>query len=250
MQSFIVEDRLHRSVRAWPIWSEGRDQYLVTELGHEVQVDGVNFDTAPVKNGVTFSLLGISQNEQTVDAKLHNPTDHLSTKATLEYVYIRIGDQILQQRVELPFTRGSHSGYRVMMLDYAFLAELDASTRDHQGVPFRLLDPFLSAGLKIQITLDLRSTINLELADTTLGGRVQGVHTRFPAHKSLQDHGIQTSIHEDIEKITNNVEVLGFTLDIDRMNMLNPEYRSPSSKRTPDLDLAAAALAARYGYSA
>jgi hypothetical protein len=249
MQSFIVEDRLFRAVRAWPIWHKGSEQYLLTELGHEVNVDGVSFDTAPVKNGAVFSLMGISQDEQTQEAKLHNPTDHLSTKGTLEFAYLKIGQQIVQHELAIPYQRDRSGSYRTLIINERVTLGLNNNHRDVTGCTLNLIDAFTAAGIRIDVTFDVTSQINLELADTYVGASIASIHSVFPGHESLRDHDTQMAIHADIEKIFKNAEILGFTIDIERKNMLNPEYRS--SKSTPffDPEAAATALAARYGHN-
>lgn len=249
MQSFTAEDRLFRAVRAWPVWRKGTEQFLLTELGHEVSIDGVCFDTAPVKNGVVFSLMGISQDEQTQEVKLHNPTDYLASKATLEYVYIRIGQQIVQHELAIPYRRDKSGSYRTLGISERVVFGLHSSHRDIEGRTLNLVDAFTAAGIGIDITFDISSQINLELADTYVGAKIISIHSVFPTHKSLQDHDMRLAIHADIEKVFKNAEILGFTIDIERKNMLNPEYRSPKSAPFFDPEAAATALAARYGHN-
>lgn len=247
MQSFTVEDRQYRSVRAWPVWSGQRDQYLLTELGHEVNIDQVRFDTAPFKNRVTFSLLGLTMDDQTKEAGLHNPTDTLATVGNVEDLYIKIGQQIYRHRVSLPYRWFKGGNYRILDADYMLSVPITSEERAHDGVILNLLDPYTAAGIRVEVSITIRSQINLELGDTYLVAEVNGTHSVFPAHKSLQDHDLRSSIHLDIERAMASVEVLGYTLDIERKNLLKPELTYPTKSKVHNPEVAAAALAARYG---
>lgn len=247
MQSFTVEDRAYRSMRAWPIWTSATEQYLVKELGHEVRVDGINFDTAPIKNGVVFSLMGISFNERTVEAGLHDATNSLSCKAFLEDVYIKLGDQVIRHRLDMPYHRDSKNGYRVLEINERVKIALTDFTRDKDGCILSKIDAFTAAGIQIELIVEIASRINLELGDTCAGGSVAKILSVFPAHPSLKEHDIRMGIHADIEKLEQKIEIMGFTIDIDRKNWLDQTYRSTNSHPEQNSrDTAAVSLAARY----
>jgi hypothetical protein len=247
MLSLRIEDRAQRAVRCWPIWRKETEGYLVAGLGHEVIVDGVMFDTAPIRNGAVFSILGISMTQDTIEKKLHDPTDHLSGKATMEFAWVKIGKQIFRQPLMLPYQRGVQHGYRKLTLNERITLELNVHSEDMDGAVLALLDPFTAAGIRIQVIYDLVSTVNLELADTHAGAAIADIQCIFPHFTAFSDHGVQLAIHADIKKLMDKIDVLGFTIDIDRLNLLNPEIALSRSPKIVDPESAASALAARYG---
>jgi hypothetical protein len=246
MLSTIVEDRQFRSVRAWPVWSGKRDKYLVTELGHEVRVDGVNFDTAPIKNGAEVSMLGISMDDRTVEAGLHNPTDHLSHKALLENFYLKVGDQYIAFEMNRAFVRDPKSSYRVLSASgiHAFTI---GKHRDVNGCIVSAFDAYTAAGITIDIHLNIFATMNLELADTNVRAEIAYSCAHLPDHPSLKDSDTIIAISQDISKIVKKqVSVVGFTIDVDRLNLLNAEKYKPQPTATEIQNAAAESLAARY----
>lgn len=252
MQAFTVEDRMYRSVRAWPILNENTRKYLVPDLGHEVTVDGVAFDTAPVKNGEVFSILGITFTDATREAGLHDATDWTSYFALLEFVYIRMEGQIIRHRLDIPYKRMTKDGYHVLDIMERTVVSLTRASVDKDGYKIALVDAFTAAGIQIDLSIDIGARINMELGDTCAGGALAFVNSTFPAHPAFADHNVRTAIHADIEKLEKSTEILGFTINIQRLNWLNPNYRSPSSTEThhqpfaTKIDTAAKSLAARY----
>ena len=250
MQAFTVEDRMYRSVRAWPILNENSRQYLVPELGHEVTVDGVAFDTAPVKNGAVFSLLGLSFVDKTREAGLHDATDWMSALSALEFVYIRLGDQVIRHRLDITYKREDKDGYHLLDIMERVVINLTSASTDKDGSKLTQIDAFTAAGIQIELTIDIGSRINLSLGDTCAGGALAFIRSTFPSHPSLADHDIRSAIHADIEKLEKKIEILGFTINIERRNWLNQNHRPMSNTHhRPEavtIDTAAKSLAARY----
>lgn len=248
MQSHTVEDRLYRSVRCWPIWCAGREEFLVPNLGYEVKVDGVSFDTAPIKNGSVFSIMGISQNDMTVESGLHDPTDHLAPMGFLEDVYIRLGDQVYRHRLDLPYSFDKLGDYRTLHIKGPAEVSFTSAHRDINGAIISMLDPYTAAGLRIDMTIDLASSIRLETCDTHVGGAIRpGVHVQFPDYQALAEHEIRLGIHADLTEELKNADVLGFTINIARQNWLNPGLVLYRSSPVHNPEISAIALAGRYG---
>lgn len=147
-----------------------------------VTVRGESFETAYLKPGQRFSLLGISQHPGIAAMGQNDQTDTLDHRLTLRTVLLEVvaGAQtsIIKYRADnLPFSQfnGAAEGQqRRMVLTFTTRdLPIDGTTLDADGVQATALN-FLRTtpamqGLRLNLSLDITGDVNLESSETKVG---------------------------------------------------------------------------------
>jgi hypothetical protein len=234
-----------RGVRIVPIVRPEATDYIVADLQHTAMIDDETVLTAPYRFGTTFSVLGLGQTEALLETALLGVTDHISYKAMLESVYLKVGEQYVKAPVNEPLRPDPVSTYRwIGLADHKLSVGLNSYTRDVEGRTLSLFDPFTAAGIHIALESLLSGSVNLELSDTCFYTTPLTVRLSFSDAPSLQDEEIRRKIKQDLTQlVSDRVELVGYDLDIDRVNAFSaPKYVSQKELQTAAADV----LVARY----
>jgi hypothetical protein len=235
-----------RGVRIVPIVRPEAAGYIVPDLQHTVTIDDEKVLTAPYRFGTTFSLLGLGQTEPLLETGMLDRTDSISYKAMLESVYLKVGEQYVKAAVNEPLRPGRVSTHRwIGLADHKLSVDLNSYARDVEGKTLSLFDPFTAAGIHIALKTSLSGGVNLELADACFYASLIDEGTfHFPDAPSFADDKICKKIQDDLMNIIlADVRVVGYDLDIDRVNALRaPQYVSQENLQAAAADT----LVSRY----
>lgn len=239
-----------RGIRLIPLLNLDTEKFLVSELRSAVQMEGDCLYTAPLQTGQLFSLMGVAQNTELFNTNVLDKTDYLDHKAILESIYIRMPNgQFVKAEVMIPYECLEHSGRREMCVVRDTVIRLHANTRSTEGAVLSTIDAYVSAGIIIELTVAIHSTINLEMGHIQCEVSISKLRLKFPPYDSLKDPVIQESISKDINKellspnlLSSMMRVVGYDIDINRMNYFNP----PALSKPADPELAAQKLVKQY----
>jgi hypothetical protein len=144
-----------------------------------VYLDGESITTAPLKPGVSTSLIGISQTDALLETGMMDSTDALDSAVALEALYIQIQHAtpasvktVKVNTLRLPtavFTNTAQGNYRAMSLMFNTESiKLDAATRSVDNVAVPGLALVTSANLTVRLAVQMSGQVNLETSAINL----------------------------------------------------------------------------------
>lgn len=169
-----------------PIWVSGTNDayfmdtsYLATGIAKIV--DGNNVVTRPMKPGVPFDLLGISQHAGLVATGYADHTDAVDAKVTLDAIYINITGTIATvpysetykfRTNRLPradFQKSVEGNYRELSLNFTTQSIfINGETAMLDGTDGTLFDTLTANNLLLQLGVDLGGSLNTETGATNV----------------------------------------------------------------------------------
>jgi hypothetical protein len=191
--AIIKYERTEQGVRIVPVYREETKDYFV-DLSKIapwlVEVDGVEVQTAALKIGTLFDLLGISQTQSLLDTGVLDMTDSLDPNIALESIFVeaKYPDGTSKvQRYELVHDTGDQQ----VGTQFTFLAQ------NHRQLEVSYhTNTLLSPSANSAMDLHVAGIINLQLG-----------------HCELVASGVQAGTEPDVEH-----EVIGYTLKAFRTN--------------------------------
>jgi len=238
-----------RTLRMIPILTNQSRGRLVDRLSFDIKVEHLTLRSAPLRVGEHIDLLGISTDKDFLETGIQDMTDVLADKATLEGIIVRVGEQYKCFDMSHAYSRDAN--FRQLMYSSTTTVNFHKSGTDMAGQLISKLDPFMAAGIQICLDIALFGVINRETGGCTLDATTSNLQVSFPDAKdvpSLAEEEVRSAITRDIKQIfdSNDFEVAGYLLDIDRVNHFEQEPVVKTPTREEVRDAAASVLAARY----
>ena len=196
-----------------------------------VQIAGASITTAPLKFGMVFDLLGISQTDALLANGVEDETDSIDPRLSLDNVYISVtgtnsaGDSVTDiikvPTIHIPtnnFTYSTQHNFRLMNLQFSTNAILlTANTVQADGSPLVALAAIAANNLLVRLNMTVTGTCNIETGETQVYGNNISVYSiQTAAGLNL---GTTTTPGSTIAAAINSASFLGYDLEAWRTNM-------------------------------
>ncbi len=196
-----------------------------------VQVAGESITTAPIKFGVVYDLLGISQTDAMLANGVEDETDSIDPRISLDNVYLSftgtnaagdtVTDIIKLPTMHIPtnnFTYSPQHNFRKMHLQFSTNAILlDSNTTQADGSELVALAGIASNNLLVRLNMTLSGSCNIETGQTEVYANNVSVYSiQTAAGLNL---GTTTAPGQAIAASINSGTFLGYTMVAWRTNM-------------------------------
>jgi hypothetical protein len=221
--------------RIYPVYTSASSGLFVdsqTIAPTTVNVENVSIQTAPLAVGKKFSLLGISQTEQLLQAGMMDVTDSIEPAMDLENVYIQFTstvngttytDVIKFSTKELPYSNfvyNPQQNYRIMVLNFrtsSMLMNQNITTVDGSAPTNPFLQTLISSGYALRMDCEVSGNCNIELGDTVVYGNSVSLNSLVDANGNPVD--LTSGVGQQIMEGINSGEIIGYDLFAWRSNL-------------------------------
>jgi hypothetical protein len=221
--------------RIYPVYTSASSGVFVdsqTIAPTTVNVENVSIQTAPLATGKKFSLLGISQTEQLLQAGMMDVTDSIEPAMNLENVYVQFTstvngttytDVIKFSTKELPyanFVYNPQQNYRIMVLNFrtsSMLMNQNITTVDGSAPTNPFLQALVQGNFALRMDCEVTGNCNVELGDTVVYGNSISLNSLVDANGNPID--LTSGVGQQIMEGINSGEIVGYDLYAWRSNL-------------------------------
>lgn len=221
--------------RIYPVYTASSSGLFVdsqTIAPTSVNVENVSIQTAPLAVGKKFSLLGISQTEQLLQAGMMDVTDSIEPAMNLDYVYVQFTstvngtnytDVIKFSTKELPYANfiyNPQQNYRIMLLNFktsSMLMNQNITTVDGSAPTNPFLQSLISGDYALRMDCEVTGNCNVELGDTVVYGNSISLNSLVDANGNPID--LTSGVGQQIMEGINSGEIIGYDLYAWRSNL-------------------------------
>jgi hypothetical protein len=221
--------------RIYPVYTSASSGLFVdsqTIAPTTVNVENVSIQTAPLATGKKFSLLGISQTEQLLQAGMMDVTDSIEPAMNLENVYVQFTstvngttytDVIKFSTKELPyanFVYNPQQNYRIMVLNFrtsSMLMNQNITTVDGSAPTNPFLQALVQGDYALRMDCEVTGNCNVELGDTVVYGNSISLNSLVDANGNPID--LTSGVGQQIMEGINSGEIVGYDLYAWRSNL-------------------------------
>jgi hypothetical protein len=211
----------------YPVVRDDSAKYFVDAgdvAPYNVELDGNPLLTAPLKMGVEFSLLNISQSEIELAKGVQDITDSVDPAMYLKALYIKLGTgnsaeviKILTQDLPLSaFNYSVQDNYRDVVLNFkSKRLTVNSKTKKADGTDSTLLAPLATGELNVRLGLRVNGDFNTQTGNGTLSATPVTVQLVTKAGQSL---ALDAGEGKTAADIFAGATVIGYDLDARRTN--------------------------------
>lgn len=146
--------------------------------------------TAPLKTGVTFDLIGLSQTDALLASGLMERTDSLEPMNIVNNIYVDTQDGVVSFSLkDLPysnFVRAQQQNYRRANLDFTSTSiMLNANSKLASGAALPATNPIVAKNLIVRFEVELGGNLNIETGNGVVYGNKFAVSSVQDANGNL-----------------------------------------------------------------
>ncbi len=221
--------------RIYPVYTSASSGLFVdsqTIAPTTVEVENVSIQTAPMAVGKKYSLLGISQTEQLLQAGMMDVTDSIEPAMDLENIYVTFTstvngtaytDTLKFSTKELPYSNfiyNPQQNYRIMQLNFrtsSLLMNQNITTVDGTAPTNPFLQALVSGNYALRMDCEVNGNCNIEIGDTVVYGNSISLNSLVDANGNPVD--LTSGVGQQIMQGINSGEIVGYDLFAWRSNL-------------------------------
>ncbi len=221
--------------RIYPVYTSASSGLFVdsqTIAPSTVEVENVSIQTAPMAVGKKYSLLGISQTEQLLQAGMMDVTDSIEPAMDLENIYVTFSsvvsgvtytDTLKFSTKELPYSNfiyNPQQNYRIMQLNFrtsSLLMNQNVTTVDGAAPTNPFLQALIQGNYALRMDCEVNGNCNIEIGDTVVYGNSISLNSLVDANGNPVD--LTSGVGQQIMEGINSGEIVGYDLFAWRSNL-------------------------------
>ena len=221
--------------RIYPVYTNASENYFVSSnqvAPYTVNVDNVSVTTAPLAVGQRFSILGISQTEQLLQAGMMDVTDSVEPAMNVQNIYVQFQSQVngttytdivkfnIQDLPYSNFVYLPQNNYRIMQLSFSsssLLMNDSVTTVDGAAPTNPALQAMISGDYALRMNCEMSGSCNVETADTVVYGNSLSLNSLVDQNGNPVD--ITTGVGQQIATLINTGMIIGYDLYAWRSNL-------------------------------
>jgi hypothetical protein len=221
--------------RIYPVYTNASENYFVSSnqvAPYTVNVDNVSVTTAPLAVGQRFSVLGISQTEQLLQAGMMDVTDSVEPAMNVQNIYVQFQSQVngttytdivkfnIQDLPYSNFVYLPQNNYRIMQLSFSsssLLMNDSVTTVDGAAPTNPALQAMISGDYALRMNCEMSGSCNVETADTVVYGNSLSLNSLVDQNGNPVD--ITTGVGQQIATLINTGMIIGYDLYAWRSNL-------------------------------
>lgn len=221
--------------RIYPVYTDASSPMFVSSnqvAPYNVEVENVSITTAPLAVDQKYSLLGISQTEQLLQAGMMDVTDSIEPAIELENIYVNFtstvndttySDVIKFVVKDLPYSNFIYSpqqNYRVMLLNFitsSILMNKNLTTVDGSEPTNPFLQAMIQGDYAARLNSEVTGNTNIEIGSTVVYGNTVNLNSLVDANGNPVD--LTSGVGQQIMQGINSGQIIGYDLFAWRSNL-------------------------------
>ena len=221
--------------RIYPVYTSASSPMFVSSnqvAPYNVEVENVSITTAPLAVGQKFSLLGISQTEQLLQAGMMDVTDSIEPAINLDRIYVQFQstvngttytDVIAFSTKELPYSNfiyNPQQNYRIMVLNFrtsSLLMNANVTTVDGSAPTNPFLQQLIAGNYALRMDVEMNGNVNIEIGDTVVYGNSISLNSLVDANGNPVS--LTSGVGQQIMQGINSGQIIGYDLFAWRSNL-------------------------------